>query len=710
MAESHQREFPAGTKRITTGCQYCAVGCGYNAFLVPEPSEGSTPVTLDGVARFITPAMRGEVNFRGKRHLAAVAPDVRCDLNKGNHSVRGGSQGHNLVSHDGSGRSTQARLKSPHVRLTDGNLHEITWAQLNQILAKLIVAATQMSATPATAGDRKVKVDRPQGLGVKICEYQYLENAYAATKLFYSAIGTPNVAYHDRPSAAGSSPGLQDVGLGPHNFSYGEVNRSDVLLFVGTNPYENQSVFFMQYCAGHEMIVIDPRRTATAQYALETGGLHLQPTALGADSLVMYAICRELLLRWRTSHGTLDSFPWRDRVLADLGQLPTDDDDAQQRAEKRRRASRTATFDGFAKFLGVDDAESRYALSNAADVSGIPLADLHDAVDRLLKLNAARDEQPKVGIFYEKGMIWGFNYHNTASVGSLGLLLGAYSEPGRFVGRVGGHQKGWAASRMDLSGHFISSNTSDPTGYSQGFPFRNATDEFTDVALQAKFGVNASIQVHHNLDNHLFGPSPTDVLSSVGDRVTLRNGLTTNADPDVRLLWIIGGNYLGQTNDSGRKVDALNTRLRCGRNYGVIERSTSTDVNEIVGVLQQRVESPNGIVLIHQDVFENPTTEFCDLVIPAAGWGEDTFCRYNAQRRLKLYERFQDMPIHAEDRQRVDGHDPLDHCRFDHPDRLMKSPQPDWVIFRDVAHAIGQEIDSQSTDTDFQQRMRDVFD
>ena len=35
MANSLTRKFPAGTKRITTGCQYCAVGCGYNAFLVP---------------------------------------------------------------------------------------------------------------------------------------------------------------------------------------------------------------------------------------------------------------------------------------------------------------------------------------------------------------------------------------------------------------------------------------------------------------------------------------------------------------------------------------------------------------------------------------------------------------------------------------------------------------------------------------------------
>lgn len=117
MAKDYNRTVPQNTQRITTGCQYCAVGCGYNAFLVPAEDASDETITLDGVSRFITPAMTQTVAFQGQPFRAAVAPDPRCDMNKGNHSVRGGSQGDNLVTFDGSGRSTRDRLTSPQVPL-----------------------------------------------------------------------------------------------------------------------------------------------------------------------------------------------------------------------------------------------------------------------------------------------------------------------------------------------------------------------------------------------------------------------------------------------------------------------------------------------------------------------------------------------------------------------------------------------------------------
>ena len=139
MANSYDREFPKDSKRITTGCQYCAVGCGYNAFLSPKNSTTDKTVVYTGVSRYITPSMTGTVNFQGQAYDCAVAPDVQCDLNKGNYSIRGGSQGQNLVSADLTGRSTEDRLKSPMVRLADGRLHEITWEVLNKVMARLLI-------------------------------------------------------------------------------------------------------------------------------------------------------------------------------------------------------------------------------------------------------------------------------------------------------------------------------------------------------------------------------------------------------------------------------------------------------------------------------------------------------------------------------------------------------------------------------------------
>ena len=668
MANSLTRMFPAGTKRITTGCQYCAVGCGYNAFLVPE-GDSTEAERAEGVSRFITPAMTGNVRYKGDVHKAAVAPDARCDLNKGNHSVRGGSQGHNLVTANGTGRSTAARLKTPQVRLADGTLAPLTWTDLKEILARLIIDATKMKKVGA-GEDANIEVVDPDALGVKLYEYQYLENTYSATKLFYGAVGTRNLAYHDRPSAADSSPGMADAGMRPHDFSYDDILAADLVFIIGTNPYENQSVFFMQYCQGKEIVVLDPRETATAQYALQTGGMHLKPHRLGADSFVLYAIARELI----TTYG----FEAPDLEIGSPAELATD----ASKPNQRRRASRVLDFSGFESFLnGSDDEGNAYTLAQAAVVSGIAEDTLTDAVRRLAGQSAKR---PKVAILYEKGLIWGFNYHNTAAVASLGLLLGSYGREGRLTGRVGGHQKGWAEN--DAAVHPFKGSTG-------GYPFgRSGTpgDHYSDRHLEKAFPnvpEDQVVQVKHNLDNHVFGPTEglhSDQQGIANDEVRLLNGLVTKRDPDVKLLWIIGSNYFGQTNQAQTK------RKRLAARRNVSPGPSTPAVNAVVEALTKRMDE-DGIVTVHQELFENPTTSMCDLVIPAAGWGEDSFCRYNAQRRLKLYERFQDPPLHSDDQAAIGAGDPM---RPERVNGFLHSPKPDWIIFRDVAKKIGGLLDA----------------
>lgn len=703
MANRYRRPMPKGTKRLATGCQYCAVGCGYNAFLVPEGT--SETEELEGVSRFITPAMRNRVRYQGIPHDIAVAPDVLCDLNKGNHSVRGGSQGHNLVSFDGSGASTRERLVAPKIRLADGTWYELTWTQLNALLGRLVVGAADVSWDAAS---EKIDVKRPEAVGAKVFEYQYLENTFAFTKLFYSALGTPNVAYHDRPGAAGSSPGMADAGLRPHDFSYEEVIESDVLVLIGTNPYENQSVFFMQHCAGKEMVVLDPRRTATANYAVETGGLHVQLPKLGVDSLILYGLAHELLSRWQASHGSLDDYPWRDRIATET--------DVNW---SLRRQAKALTFEQFTnEFLKVGDANSPYRLEALAQTlfpekASEVVASLRALADRI-DPDSEGGERRKVGILYEKGMIWGFNYHNTAAVASLGLLLGAYSEPGRFVGRVGGHQKGWASSKADMSQDFHSQLANAPN-YMEGYPFRNVTDTYSDDDL-TRVMQGEAYRVHHNLDNHVFGP-PADLIEAGSEEVRilrgeptpwvrLKNGVRTKRDPDVRLLFIIGGNYLGQTNDAAGKRDILAGRLAAGSSLGSIARPTRAQMSNLDAVADMLIArmKAGGLVAVHQEVYENPTSEFCDLLIPAAGWGEDDFCRYNAQRRLKLYSRIQDSPLHPDDQQRIEQLAAGDASKLDpfryrdgegapaNAEIYQFSPKPDWMIFRDLGRTLIKQV------------------
>lgn len=682
MSDSLTRSFPKGTLRRTSGCQYCAVGCGYNAFLVPEGETVSDPAdpgpTHAGVSAFVTPAMQNQVRFKGQVYNAAVTPDARCDLNRGNHSVRGASQGENLVNATGQGRSTAERLKSPMIRLADGSLREVTWSFLNKLMAALLVHTTDMQVDERD-GKKAITVNKPDALGVKLYEYQYLENTYAATKLFYTGIGTRNLAYHDRPSAAGSSPGMSDAGMSPHDFAYEDIIEADVVLVLGANPYENQSVFFMQYMQGREMIVLDPRRSATAEYAVRTGGLHLAPANLGADSLILYALARELI----EAHSITSDLP--------IG-LPEN--------TNARRASRAMTFDQFKTFLGVGDAtNTTYTLANAARIAGVALEDLSEVARRLAVSNSGG--KAKVAVLYEKGLIWGFNYHNTASVASLGVLLGSYGRSGRLTGRLGGHQKGWAESRASVDAFW---DAASGYPYERTAPNWRRGDRYRDARLQD------DILIKHNLDNHVFGPLESEHANQsnvAADEVRLQNNLVTLKDPDVHLLWIVGGNYLGQTNASGQKRELMLQRLRGGQ--ADITRPTdiasSADFEAVLDVYKARIDA-GGLVAVHQDIFLNPTSELCDIIIPAAGWGEDDFTRYNAQRRYKLYERFQDMPLHAADAESFAGQDPMDHI-----DNFAHSPKPDWRIFKGIALALGEQLADvgANADEDIQQLLQSSY-
>lgn len=286
-------------KVVPTGCQYCVVGCGYEAHLWREGTGADVPPREDQ-GNWVSPAMTEMVNLDGAPYVAAVLPDPKCPTNKGNHSSRGGTQGRDLVYQAPPGKSEASaqrdsvieRITTPYVRTQSGSengFEPLTPADVTLIVAELVKIATDAQYD---AQEKSVWFKRPEGLGIKIYEYQYLENTYAATKLFFQLIGTPNVAFHDRPSVASNTQGFGDSGIDPHGYAYADIWGSDVIFLAGINPYESQSVFFMQQMTGKRLIVLDPRRTITADYAVKTGGLHLQPNVLGADTLVLNALCR----------------------------------------------------------------------------------------------------------------------------------------------------------------------------------------------------------------------------------------------------------------------------------------------------------------------------------------------------------------------------------------------------------------------------------
>ena len=68
--------------------------------------------------------------------------------------------------------------------------------------------------------------------------------------------------------------------------------------------------------------------------------------------------------------------------------------------------------------------------------------------------------------------------------------------------------------------------------------------------------------------------------------------------------------------------------------------------------------------LIQQDIYANTLTDFADIVLPAATWGEVDFTRAQGERRLRIYSKFYDPPGEA---------------------------KPDWWIMAQIAKKMGYE-------------------
>ncbi|OEV25130.1 nitrite reductase, partial [Streptomyces nanshensis] len=105
------------------------------------------------------------------------------------------------------------------------------------------------------------------------------EKAYALGKFARIALGTSQIDYNGRfcmssAAAAGNRAFGLDRGL---PFPVTDLDDSGALLLAGANPAETMPPL-MGHLDPARLIVVDPRRTATAQAALDGGGIHLQPT------------------------------------------------------------------------------------------------------------------------------------------------------------------------------------------------------------------------------------------------------------------------------------------------------------------------------------------------------------------------------------------------------------------------------------------------
>lgn len=564
---------PPDARMKTTACAFCIVACGYKVYTWPVGRMGGPkarenafgvdfPVAaLSGY--WVSPQMHNVVSVDGAPHHVIVLPDPEATVVnlKGNHGV-GGSLARKLYNPQ---TPTADRLLYPQLRV-DGILRRIDWDAATEIVARV--------------GRHTLDTRGELAWGMKTYSYQFYENTYAITKLAFDAVGTPCWAPHDSPLVNSDVPGLSDAGIDNFSAAYQDWKDAEVIYVSGVSLHEAHGILFDDWvrAGGAKLIVVDPRRGPTADYAMASGGLFLQIRP-GTDTLLHNAIAKIIL-----DNGWHD-IEWIRRWTGTDADLP------QKASDNWRRYRFALSFDAYQAFIREGE---WHQLERAAEICGLSPEQIYEAAVLMAKPKAGR--HPLTSLMLEKGNYWAFNYPNTASFASLGLLVGAGNRPGRMISRAGGHQRG-----MIKGGSYpLGKSPARLGGYPAGL----------DLDQHAKAGNLGFVWV-------------------IG--CTWASGGTA----DAQALY---GNLERQARQTAPQLRGAEVAPG-GLRDGVL------DVEAVIARLNERVDN-GGLVFVQQDIYPHKEglTELADLVLPAATWGEGRFSRMNGERRLRIYTKFMDAP------------------------------------------------------------------
>ncbi|MFJ6754050.1 molybdopterin oxidoreductase family protein [Streptomyces sp. NPDC091273] len=239
----------AATPATATHCPYCALQCGMN--LRPEP--GGAGVTVEERADF--PVNRGALCGKGRTAPALL--------------------------------SSRVRLTQPLVRTHAGQLEPATWEEA------LDAVAEGLARTGRAYGPDAVGVFGGGGLTN--------EKAYALGKFARVALRTSQIDYNGRFCMSSAAAAHQrafglDRGL---PFPLEDIPRTGCVILVGSNLAETMPPA-LRYLTelkanGGTLIVIDPRRTRTAEQA----DLHLAPRP-GTDLALALGLLHLVVAEGRT--------------------------------------------------------------------------------------------------------------------------------------------------------------------------------------------------------------------------------------------------------------------------------------------------------------------------------------------------------------------------------------------------------------------------
>lgn len=440
---------PKDAKKYTTVCQYCNVGCGYNVYVWPVGEDGGLKPNENALGIDFTKqeqALVGQAYVEnmhsvitgkdGRQYNVMIVPAKDSPINRGNYSIRGGTNAQAVYSPS---KPTRNRLHYPMVRVGD-EFMPVSWDEAIDLIARVVKGVKDKWGPDSIA--MKVHDHGNSGAG--------FEDNWAVGKFFFIAVGTRMLSIHNRPAYNSEVWGQRERGTHELNYTYEDARLADTIVLWGANSFETASVFYTEHMLPNfqgatleekkkeyhkgepaepaRLIVVDPRRTASVTVAEsidKSRVLHLRPN-LGTDYVLANAIARAV---WEKG--------WWDKEFV----------------EKRTDLK---TFEDYKKKSLMLDVPYDEFMRRVEKLTGVSKADIEKAAEWIAKPKAGGFRRRTL-IIYEKGVIWGYkNYDTIAAIAQLAALTGNYGKPGTGCGRQGGHQEGYvrphSRSRAKLVG------------------------------------------------------------------------------------------------------------------------------------------------------------------------------------------------------------------------------------------------------------------
>ncbi|WP_278263020.1 molybdopterin-dependent oxidoreductase [Nocardia sp. AG03] len=239
----------SGTETVRTVCSYCGVGCGI--------------------------ALEVDTGADGGRTVRKAPGDKAHPANGGRLCTKGGSHADLL-------KVSEGRLGTALVRAERGTEP---------------IATAVDKAIADTASRLRAIIDEhgPDAVSFYVSGQMTLEAQYLANKLAKGFVGTNQIESNSRLCMASAGSGYKlSLGADGPPGSYEDFDHADVFFVIGANMADCHPILFLRMMdrvkAGAKLIVVDPRRTATAEKA----DLYLQITP-GTDLALLNGLLHLLV-------------------------------------------------------------------------------------------------------------------------------------------------------------------------------------------------------------------------------------------------------------------------------------------------------------------------------------------------------------------------------------------------------------------------------